>query len=323
MRKHTLLEQAKSEHIHLTESMLRRFVEYGLVLSQREGEGRKGVSARYDESSLRVIREIKKLEERLEISQKDMIFLLFWRGYPVHLDKMKEQLQQFVHAFTANFRKIAEHPEKDDIHDAALKLAEKSIPVQKSGRPSNTQKQWKQNMIDKGTRQRLMTVKLITEFSKLDSLSFQTLSRFLTSFGSAPLPIVQEVYENTLEQLQLSGLARSINRSAPQDYEEIYQLIGKMTEYWADISQVFPNPGHIPLAGDYIKLLGEICNTEHPADDPTFIKLLLIVVLSVPKELRRQAKALLFAPNVKQLLQIALFQLSLLGSPPRGKGVTS
>ncbi|MEK4372513.1 hypothetical protein [Paenibacillus sp. FSL R5-0473] len=94
MLKAELLKQAQATGIVLSANMFERYFEYGLIVSDKTGQGYvRGVTTQYHARTLEAIKLINKLKSnKMYRHQKDYIFILFWKGFPVQWDKLKARL---------------------------------------------------------------------------------------------------------------------------------------------------------------------------------------------------------------------------------------
>lgn len=141
MLKEDILRQAKEQGITLTNSMFERYVEFGLIVSSiKDGRGYiKGVQTHYHERTMDSMLFIEELKSSKKFGhQKNYIFILYWKGYPIDWYKLKTRLIEFHISVMESFKVIAEYSTKpeykeliDDIAEDEAKSVTKTI-----GRPS-------------------------------------------------------------------------------------------------------------------------------------------------------------------------------------------
>lgn len=106
MLKAELLKQAHATEIVLSENVFERYFEYGLIVSDKAGQGYvHGVKTQYHERTMEAI----ELIDSLNKHQKDYIFILFWKGYPVDRYKLKARLLNFHSSIMESFKLIADY----------------------------------------------------------------------------------------------------------------------------------------------------------------------------------------------------------------------
>ncbi|MDQ0192526.1 hypothetical protein [Paenibacillus wynnii] len=97
MLKKDLMQRVEAEGINLSEYMFERYYEYGLIVSDKDGQCRmRGVKTYYHKRTMEAIRFIEELKANKAMgNQKNYIFILYWKGYPVQWDKLKARLLKF------------------------------------------------------------------------------------------------------------------------------------------------------------------------------------------------------------------------------------
>jgi hypothetical protein len=181
MLKEEILQQAMEHGITLSNSMIERYVEYGLIVGNKDSQGySKGVSTHYHERTLEAILLIDELKlNKLFKHQKDYIFILFWKGYPVQWDKLKARLLEFHSSVMDSFKAIAvftANPSyKEIIDDIAADEVNTNKPI---GRPSkHTIEVQKKVARETATRITLMS-KMISGIFENETISLDVFQDF-------------------------------------------------------------------------------------------------------------------------------------------------
>jgi hypothetical protein len=139
MKKIELFEKAHKEGIILTPSQLRRYVEYGCIKTTHVGRGyARGVVTEYPENTLEIIKRIKVLQPTHKL--KDIIFILWWKGYLVCEEKLKHQLLRYFDDLNKYIHLLAYIDRDLDTKKWLLEdIAEYDLPQKQPGRPSKEQ----------------------------------------------------------------------------------------------------------------------------------------------------------------------------------------
>lgn len=284
MLKAEILNQAQALGISLSENMFERYFEYGLIVSDKTGQGYvRGVKTQYHERTLEAIELINKLKfSRMYRHQKDYIFILFWKGYPVQWDKLKARLIEFHTRIMTTFKEVAgytAHPDYpeiiDDIATDEAAKAPKAI-----GRPSK-QFEEKQKIEAQENAKRLMLVSMLIS----DIISKGTISQEVFRVFNQQSNIESEIagdtiLESTNTWLQQMTWKNAVRQSDEEDYREAYELIHRLKNYWSDLEAHFGSVYDIPFFGNSIKNLEDYYQIRFFTDKPSFYRYVLLVLIS-------------------------------------------
>jgi DNA-binding transcriptional MerR regulator len=93
------------EELDLTENQLRKYVHLGLLKTKRISSGLRKAGSIYPGDSIEIIKDIKKLQT--SHSLKDILFILYFKGYEIDLEKLKQQLQTCYFNVLNDFSSLA------------------------------------------------------------------------------------------------------------------------------------------------------------------------------------------------------------------------
>ncbi|MFC3745723.1 hypothetical protein [Paenibacillus sp. GCM10012306] len=284
MLKAELLERVREHGISISSNMIERYVEYGLIVGNRVSLGfSQGVVTHYDERTIDAIILIDKLKSsRLCKHQKDYIFILYWKGYPVQWDKLKARLIEFHSSIMNTFKEVAgytAHPEYpeiiEDIANNEAARAPKAI-----GRPTKHSEEM-QRIEAKESAKRLMIVsKLVSDIIDNGTISLDVFHTF-NQLSNIDSEVMNEtILGPTNNWLQMMTWKNSVRHSDEQDYQEAYELIAILKEYWSDLEVHFGSVYDIPFFGNSIKNLEDSFQLKLFTDKPSFYRYVLLVLIS-------------------------------------------
>lgn len=302
MLKEELLERVREHGILISSNMIERYVEYGLIVGNRVSLGfSQGVVTHYNERTIDAIVLIDKLKSsRICKHQKDYIFILYWKGYPVQWDKLKARLVEFHSSIMNTFKEVAgytaqpEYPEiiEDIATDEAAK-APKAI-----GRPSKKFEE-KQKFEAQENANRLMLVsKLISDIISNGAISHEVF-RFFSQQSNIKSEVAGDtILESTNAWLQQMTWRNAVRQSEEQDYQEAYELIHLLKDYWSDLETHFGSVYDIPIFGNSIKNLEDYYQIKFFTDKPSFYRYVLLVLIS--GGFRQQLMQFLSEPTTRE-----------------------
>lgn len=302
MLKAEILDQAQALGISLSENMFQRYFEYGLIVSVVPGHGY--VRTQYHGRTMEAIEMIDKLKSsRMYKHQKDYIFILYWKGYPVQGDKLKARLIEFHTRIMTTFKEVAgytAHPEYpeiiEDIANDEAARAPKAI-----GRPTK-QSEEMQRIEAKESATRLMIVsKLIANIIDNGTISLDVFRAF-NQLSNIDSDVMNEtILEPTNDWLQMKTWKNAVRHSDEQDYQEAYELITLLKEYWSDLEVHFGSVYDIPFFGSSIKSLEDCFQLKFFSDKPSFYRYVLLVLIS--GGFRQQLMQFLSDPATREKLE--------------------
>ncbi|MHA2854208.1 hypothetical protein ACXZ7E_09475 [Paenibacillus lautus] len=284
MLKEELLERVREQGISISSSMIERYVEYGLIVGNRVSLGfSQGVVTHYDERSISAIVLIDRLKSsRMCKHQKDCIFILYWEGYPVQWDKLKARLVEFHSSIMNTFKEVAgytAHPEYpeiiEDIANDEVGRAPKAI-----GRPTKQSKEMQRIEAKESTTRLIIASKLIADIIDNGTISLDVFRTF-NQLSNIDSEVMNEtILEPTNDWLQMMTWKNAVRHSNEQDYQEVYELIDLLKEYWSHLEALFGSVYEIPFFGNSIKNLENYFQLKFFTDKPSFYKYALLVLIS-------------------------------------------
>ncbi|KKO53975.1 hypothetical protein [Paenibacillus sp. DMB20] len=303
MLKEELLERVREQGISISSSMIERYVEYGLIVGNRVSLGfSQGVVTHYDERSIDTIVLIDKLKSsRMCKHQKDCIFILYWKGYPVQWDKLKARLVEFHSSIMNTFKEVAgytAHPEFpeiiEDIANDEVARAPKAI-----GRPTKQSKEMQRIEAKESTTRLIIASKLIADIIDNGTISLDVFRTF-NQLSNIDSEVMNEtILEPTNDWLQMMTWKNAVRHSDEQDYQEAYELIDLLKEYWSDLEALFGSVYEIPFFGNSIKNLENYFQLKFLTDKPSFYRYALLVLIS--GGYRQQLKQFLSNPETRKI----------------------
>lgn len=264
--------------------MIERYVEYGLILGNRVSLGfSQGVVTHYDERTIDAIVLIDKLKtSRICKHQKDYIFILYWKGYPVQWDKLKARLVEFHSSIMNTFKEVAgytaqpEYPEIiEDIANDEAARAPKAI-----GRPTKQSEEMQRIEAKESAKRLIVVSKLIANIFDNGAISLDVFRTF-NQLSNIDSEVMNEtILEPTNDWLQMMTWKNAVRHSEEQDYQEAYELIALLKKYWSDLEVHFGSVYDIPFFGNSIKNLEDYFQLKFFTDKPSFYRYVLLVLIS-------------------------------------------
>ncbi|MFZ3590372.1 hypothetical protein ACOI1C_14240 [Bacillus sp. DJP31] len=158
----------------LTENQLRKYVNLGLLKTKRISSGPGKAGSIYPGDSIEIIKDIKKLQT--SHSLKDILFILYFKGYEIDLEKLKQQLQTYYFNVLNDFQLIETNTnDPDDKQYYVEEYANKRLPKKKPGAPSQEEKRLEREKFNQLVTQINSSLSIIAEISKLGILTNQTM----------------------------------------------------------------------------------------------------------------------------------------------------
>ncbi|MBM6617284.1 hypothetical protein [Bacillus suaedaesalsae] len=279
MKREEIFIEAEKNNIHLTDSQFRRYVQNGLLSSERSSEGKgKGVKACYPLNSLDVILEITNLKSN-GIYDKDLIQFLFSKGYLVDIKKLKLSLVDYVEDMIVNFNHLLEVIEDNSKKEWVVgEVAEKNLPVLNSGRPSKKELERKMKLRRQEQEKLFTVLNVINEIFSNGQLDEETSKIFLDQLGyTSPGSITNK--DSTQEWMDVSNWGYQINRITKEELSEVqrvFKFIGWYIEYFKEnqVNSVFIDKFITPFI-----LMFKNAGLGNPLVDPNLLKFLIILLL--------------------------------------------
>jgi hypothetical protein len=314
MNREELLALAKSEGIHLTDTKLRRYIQYGWIVSIRKGKGRaKGAAlASFHERSLQTLKEIAGLSG---INQLHLIIILYWKGYPVVWHKLQVALQKYVMNMNSTFMitaKLTIDPANAEY--AATRMAEDALPAKKPGRPSKEDAAELDKKRAKEIEFMHTVLGIINVLSTQNSVSSQTLINFFNFFGELPTDS-EVIISPATEWMNLNRLLPYVFQAKEEDFVEMYETIQLLHEHWTELKKVF-NPLELPFVKSFMDKLN-IYNPNSTMDGNIHYKCYILLVLLTLRQ-HTQIQEFLQSDIAKEVLKEVCKQLQQLSDVMKG-----
>ncbi|SDD55397.1 hypothetical protein SAMN05428987_5271 [Paenibacillus sp. CF095] len=284
MLKAELLKQAQATGIVLSANMFERYFEYGLIVSDKTGQGYvRGVTTQYHARTLEAIKLINKLKSnKMYRHQKDYIFILFWKGFPVQWDKLKARLIEFHTEIINNFKVIASFTNNTNYSELIdVIVADETDKRPKAiGRPTKQSIEKLKLEAKESAKRYILISKLISDITANGTISLDVFHTFnqQTSIESTFADDSILFYANSW--LKMNTWRDAVKHSDEVNYQETYKLITLLKEYWSDVVENYGGTYNIPLIGEFIKKLEEDFQIKIFSDRPWFYRFVILVLLS-------------------------------------------
>ncbi|NHN33157.1 hypothetical protein [Paenibacillus agricola] len=283
MLKEEILQQTMEHGIALSCGMIERYVEYGLIVGNKDSQGySKGVSTLYHERTLEAILLIDKLKlSKLFKHQKDYIFILFWKGYPIQWDKLKARLLEFHSSVMDSFKVIADFTANPSYKEIIDDIAADEVNTKKTiGRPSkHSIEAQKKAACETATRITLMS-KMISGIFDNEAISLDVFQDFNQQTKIDSEYLNESILVHANNWLQMKTWRNAVKKSNEQDYIETYELITILKEYWSDLVPNNDNIYDIPLIGGIVQTFEENLHIKVFSDRPWFYRFVVLILLS-------------------------------------------
>ncbi|MFB9330649.1 hypothetical protein ACFFSY_32310 [Paenibacillus aurantiacus] len=254
MLKQELLQEANQVGIHLSSHMFERYVQHSFIISDKSGRGYyRGVQTNYHERTLETLMYIDRLKSEKRIkNQKDYIFALFWRGYPVDWYKLKARLMEFHSNTMKSFKVIAVLSENREYQELLDEIAEEeaSKSPKAIGRPSRETLQIKENEAKEFAKGYIWVSQFISGILKNNAISPQVFDDFNQQAKLKNQYLNDSILLYANNWLQLKTWRDAVKQSNELDYEETYKVIHLMKEYWGDLESTYGSVYDIPVIGE-------------------------------------------------------------------------
>lgn len=284
MLKEELKAQAKLHGIELTDRKIERYVEYGLLTGRKTSQGnasRTGVVKLFDERSIDTICLINELNMNKNIRrQQDYIYVLFWRGYPVDLEKLRIRLLEYQTKLIKWIENRSEYTDdKSEFMDMILSEDVGKLP-RKVGRPSKQFIAREDIEFQKTAHTMFKTGKLLREFMD-GKITPGVYREFIQSKDT----LSDEHHEESLLQhlndwFKENAWMDVIKTSNVQDYKDCYELIALVKEYWLVVEQQYGDIYSIPGFGDTLNILEEHLHISKLAYQPFIYRFFILILIN-------------------------------------------
>lgn len=294
LTKDELLNLAHNEGIELSPSMFERYIEHGLLVSYKDGQGYlSGVDTYYDERSIDAIKEINKLKKEGKVLQKDMIFILLWEGYPVRGDTLKKKLILYHSSLIDNFKVISRFSSHPDYDFHINEMSEQSVEKpSKIGRPSNEMLETHQSKLVNFNDKMHNFISGVTEVMNNGEISNSLINLFL---GISNLEDLADdsLFKSLNQWLDFPEISNAIESSTKEDYLQCMQLLPLLKQFWDMLIDVFGSVDNIPLLGHTLAHIRTNFYIDELYETAQVMKFLLLLLLRVNRDIRNEITELL------------------------------
>lgn len=284
MLKKELLDQAEALGIELNNKAIERYVEYGLIVGKRVSQGYSmGVVTQYHERTTEAIQLIDKLKSsKMFKHQKDYIFILYWKGYPVDWYKLKARLLEFHASIMESFKVIADYTDdptyKEIMNEIAEDEAKKSPKA--IGRPTSESREEQKMEAQETANRYLLVSKLISGIFNNGAISHDVFHAFNQQTNIESEYTDDSILVHANNWLQMKTWRNAVKQSEEQDYQETYELIALLKEYWSDLEGNYGEIYDIPFIGGFVQKLEEDFHIKVFSDRPWFYRFVALILIS-------------------------------------------
>lgn len=284
MLKEELKAQAKSRGIELTDKKIERYVGYGLLTGIKTSQGnasRTGVVKLFDERTIDAICLINELNMNKNIRrQQDYIYVLFWRGYPVDLEKLRIRLMEYQTKMIKWIEDRSEYTDDQSEFMDMIRSEDAGKLPRNVGRPSKQFLARENIEFQKTAHTMFKTGKLLREF-----LNGRITPGVFREFIQSKDTLSDEPHEESLLQhvndwIKKNVWVNAIMTSNVQDYKDCYELIALLKEYWLVIEQQYGDIYSIPGVGDTLNILEVHHHISKLADQPFIYRFLILILIN-------------------------------------------
>jgi hypothetical protein len=280
MLKEEILTQAERNNIQLTDSQLRRYIQYGLILTTKNSKGKgQGVTTIFPNNTIEIIKEIEN-GKKFGFSNRELIYFLFTKGFLVDFKKFKKSLLNDIESMLEGFEVLLEKTQdRLDREFIIEEIALEKIPKLEPGRPSNN-KLVSLNDKKKIEEKKIQSIlNLIEEIFNTGKVSTETSKTFTMNYGyKAP----ESKINFQKEWFETNNWINFISESSEEDLEEVQKIlvyIGMYQRFFKDegISSTFFMYYIEPLVQFYRN-----AGLNNFLLDPLLIKLMITLLIAQP-----------------------------------------
>lgn len=232
MRKEAIIDQSKAEGIPLSRTQLDRYIEEGLLLGYRQSAGyKKGVYSTYP-AAMETIRLIHEYTQKNKTKRSaDLIFTLFWNGYAVNENKLKEAMVDYQHTLRWSFNKISrQHEDPDQLEHMLKRLLheDQKLISNKPGRPSKQDRAEKEKILDHHRTEYLLFMTFVRDGVLKQSVEWEALQEF---FKVHPPTVELDLKKIHANLQNISTTFQWIDYSTEIDFLLLKETITLLREY--------------------------------------------------------------------------------------------
>ncbi|MDQ0059444.1 hypothetical protein [Paenibacillus harenae] len=303
MLKKEILDKADALGIELNNKAIERYVGHGLIVGKRVSQGySKGVVTQYHERTMEAIQLINDLKSSKTIKhQKDYIFILFWRGYPVQWDKLKERIMEFYAEMVDTFERIDELTNTPYYGDIIAEIASDEVSKFKPiGRPSKSALETLERRSKDTAQLYDLLLSLLSHLFMHGNINNDLLGQMIRLMQ---IDFIGEFDESLHihSMINISGWHARLLNSSEKDFDETAELIAVLKQYWSQLMSNYQSEYHIPLIGDTLRIFTSYYG-QYNESDPTWNYKFYILGL-ISSSFRHQLKDILSNPTTQEAWQ--------------------
>lgn len=271
-----ILQQAEIEGIELTESMLNRYIKYGFLTAKKEGRGYKKPPVTTYPQALKIIKYVDRLKNLSHIKQENIIFILFWAGLPINIEKLKNIMLDQRNLIVKQFEEVAQHstePKQAELW--AIDLARNAVKfMRKPGKPSQEVKKSEAEWNKKFVAIALLIHDLVYN-NTLSEENAKIWTDLLSENDQTPKIDSVTLNEIIIRHMDYSAWTQQDRFLRIDSYVQIQEIIELVKEYFACIK----GEGFVQLQHSQQKLK-EILGYTLLSENPFLIYVILFVLLA-------------------------------------------
>ncbi|WP_163880839.1 hypothetical protein [Paenibacillus favisporus] len=324
MLKSEVIKQTKDMGIVLSESTFNRYYQHGLIVSDKSGLGySRGVMTQYHERTLDAIVLIDKLKSsKMYRHQKDYIFILYWKGFPIQWDKLKARLIESHTEVINNFKVIADFTDNPDfivtIDDLVAEEVAKS--PKEIGRPSKHSIEKQKIEARESAKRYILISRLISGILNNGAISQDVFHSFNHQNALESTFMDGSLLDHVNNWLQKRTWRDAVKHSEELDYQETYKLITLLKDYWADLVRNFGDFYDIPIIRSFQQKAGTDSQLKFFSDRPWIYKFVILVLIC--GGFRKQLIEILTTPENRNSCKCFIASIPSLLTNTSGKEVT-
>lgn len=306
MNRDELIIKARNSGLPISESKIRRYVQYGLVITLRSSRGRgKGATpVEYNNRSLETLKEIQKYAH---IKNEQLIYTLYWTGYPVAWEKLKQRLLVYISSVESDLSTVANLTlDPGTLEYLVTEMANDSLPSLRPGRPSKEDQ-------DKLEQKRFQIIQFnkfilafITDLMIRKNISVETITRLMEIKG---VNLSKESLFTSLEFPNFERIKLAIHHSDEKDYILISEIIVCLKEYWDVFRKQVHNFSTIsPLINNFTEQINYHYPGGFVSGNTSLIRLIILILLTFDNY--EQILEILKSDNTKSAFSLFCQQLT-------------
>jgi hypothetical protein len=226
---------------------------------------------------LEIIKEIERLRSE-KYKLKDIIYILYWKGYPVSWEKLKKRLSQSYKELMNDLQVVSNISQEPHQKEWLInEWSEESLPKKQPGRPSNESLELQSHRRLKEIEKLKITLPLISEIVRLGVLKNESLKFFLEKQG-----ITHTYPDLDLDKMiywtNIAMWSSYVEKASEEDFNELSEIIHILK---TTIPDMMSSSGNVEMKELYsqFKDMYDNFGLSRLLDSPGLIKLCLFYLL--------------------------------------------